>query len=69
VFSGIVLCKELITHPKESYCPWSVVVFDLKTLKMMRPWSALGGSATGKKYKNDKIKQTLYKPGQALMVP
>ena len=43
------LRDELITHPKESYWMWRVVVCDLGTLRMWRPWPALGRSASGKK--------------------
>ena len=48
VLSGSGLCNELITHPEES-CPlWCVVVCDLETSRMRRPWPALDRSATGK---------------------
>jgi hypothetical protein len=40
------LCDKLITHPEESYRLWCVVVCDLETWRMMRPWPALGRSAT-----------------------
>jgi len=49
VLSRRDLCDELITHPEESYRLWFVVVCDLETLRMRRPWPALGRSATGKK--------------------
>ena len=49
VLSGRGLCDELITRPEESYRVWCVVVCDLETSKMRRPWPALGRSATGKK--------------------
>jgi len=52
VLSGRGLCDELITRPEESYRLWCVVVFDLETSRMWRPWPALGRSATG----GDKIK-------------
>ena len=48
VFSGRGLCDELITRPEESYLMWCVVVCDLETSRMGRPWPALGCSATGK---------------------
>ena len=54
VLSGRGLCDELITRPEESYGMWCVVVCDLGTLKMRKPWSALGRSATGEK----KIKES-----------
>ena len=49
VLSGRVLCDELITHPEESYRLCCVVVCDLETSRMRRPWPALGRSATEKK--------------------
>jgi len=49
VLSGRGLCDELITRPEESYQLWSVVVCDLETSRMRRPWPALGRSATAKK--------------------
>jgi hypothetical protein len=48
VLSGRGLYDELIIRPEESYRLWCVVVCDLETLKM-RPWPALGRSATGRK--------------------
>jgi len=47
VLSGRGLCDEPITRPEESYRLWCVVVCDLETSRMRRPWSALGSSATG----------------------
>ena len=49
VLSGRGLCDELITRPEESYRMWCVVVCDLETSRMRRPWFALGRSATEKK--------------------
>jgi hypothetical protein len=43
------LCDELITRPEESYRLWCVVVCNLETSKMRRPWLALGRTATEKK--------------------
>ena len=43
------LCDELITCPEESYRLWCVIVCDLETSRMWRPWPALGRSATEKK--------------------
>ena len=43
------LCDELITRPEESYRLWCVVVCDLETSRMRRPWPALGRGATGGK--------------------
>jgi hypothetical protein len=47
VLSGRGFCDELITHPEESYRLWCVVVCDLETSRIRRPWPALGRSATG----------------------
>jgi len=47
--SGRGLCDELITRPEESYRLCCVVVCDLETSRMRRPWLALGRSATKKK--------------------
>jgi hypothetical protein len=49
VLSGRGLCDELISRPEESYRLWCVVVYDLETSRMRRPWPALGRSATAKK--------------------
>jgi len=43
VLSGRGLCDELITRP------WCIVVCDLETSRMRRPWPVLGRSAPGKK--------------------
>jgi len=48
VLSGRGLCGELITRPEESYRLWCVVCV-LETLRMRRPWPALGRCATRKK--------------------
>ena len=47
VLSGRGLCDPPITRPEESYWLWCVVVCDLETSRMRRPWPALGRSATG----------------------
>jgi len=49
VLSGRSLCDELVTRPEESYRLWCLVVCDLQTSRMWRPWPALGHSATKKK--------------------
>ena len=49
VLWGRGLWKEPITRPEESYRLWCVVVCDLETSRMWRPWPALGRSATAKK--------------------
>jgi len=36
------LCDELITRPEESYRLWCVVVCDLETSWMRRPWPTGG---------------------------
>ena len=46
MLSGRGLCDELITRPEGSYRLWCVVVCDLETSRMRRPWPALGDSAT-----------------------
>jgi hypothetical protein len=48
VLLGRGLCDELITRPGESYRLRCVVVCDLETSRMRRPWPALGRSATKK---------------------
>ena len=48
VLSGRGLFDELITRPEESYRLWCIVVCDLETSRMRRPWPALGRSATDK---------------------
>jgi len=48
VLSGRGLCDELITRPEESYRLWCVIVCNLKTSRMSRPWPALGRSARKK---------------------
>jgi len=48
VLSGRGLCDELITCPEEFYRLWCVIVCDLETSRMRRPWPALGRSAPKK---------------------
>ena len=48
VLSGRGICDELITRPEVSYRLGCVVVCDLETSRMRRPWPALGRSATAK---------------------
>jgi len=48
VLSGRGLCDELITHPEKSYQLWCVVVCDLETLWMRRPWPTEGCCAKNK---------------------
>ena len=47
MLSGRGLCDALITRPEESYRLWCVVVCDLETARMRRPWPALGRSGIG----------------------
>jgi hypothetical protein len=42
VMSGRFLCDELITRPEGSYWLWCVVVCDLETSRMRRPWPTGG---------------------------
>jgi hypothetical protein len=42
VLSGRGLCDGLITRPEESYRLWCVVVCDLETSCMRRPWPTGG---------------------------
>ena len=42
VLSGRGLCDELITRPEESYRLWCVVLCDLETSWMRRPWPTGG---------------------------
>ena len=58
-FSSRGLCYELITRPEESYRLWRVVVCDLESSWMWRPWS-LGGCRAQKKKKKKK-KRYIYK--------
>ena len=43
VLSDRGLCDELIALPEESYRLWRVVVCDLETSRMLRPWPTGGG--------------------------
>jgi len=52
VLSGRGLCVGLIIRPEESYRLWCVVVCDLETSRMRRPWPT-GGCCTNKKDKCD----------------
>jgi len=47
--AGRGLCDGLITRSEESYRLWCVVVCDLETSWMRRPWPTLGRSATRKR--------------------
>jgi len=54
VLSGRGLCDELITCPEESYWLWCVIVCDLETSRMGRPWPTFACSATGRKRRGEK---------------
>jgi hypothetical protein len=47
VSSSRGLYDVMITRPEESYRLWRVVVCDLETSVVSRPWPALGRSDTG----------------------
>jgi len=49
MLSGRGLCDEQIIRPEESYRPWCVVLCDLETSRMRRPWLAVGRNAKAKK--------------------
>ena len=53
--SGRGLCEELITRPEESYRLWCVVVCELGTSFMRRPWPT-GGLSRQKKQTNKQKK-------------
>ena len=57
VLSGRGLCDELITRPEESYRLRCVVVCDLETSRMRRPWltGGRGGGAATKTKENKSI--------------
>ena len=59
VLSGRGLCDGLITHPEESYRLWCVVVCDLETSWMRRPWPTGGGAYAPNKCKMDVKKITI----------
>ena len=61
VLSGRGLCDKLITHPEKYYRLWCVVVCDVATSLMSRPWPALGRSANKKKLNNLKTEFELLK--------
>ena len=57
VLSGRGLCDELITRPEESYRLWCVVVCDLETSLLRRPWPT-GGAVVPNKKKDAKTGET-----------
>jgi len=58
VLSGGGLCDELITRPEESYRLWCVVVCDLGTSWMRRPWPN-GGCCAKNKQTNKQMQQLI----------
>jgi hypothetical protein len=48
VLSGRGLCDELITRPEESHRLWCIVLCDLETSWMRRPWTTGGCFAKNK---------------------
>jgi len=56
VLSGRVLCNELITRPEESYRLWCVVVCNLETSIMRRPWPSGGGGSVAPEKKKINFK-------------
>jgi hypothetical protein len=63
VLSGRGLCEGPISHPEESYRLWRVIVCDLETSRMRRPWLALGCCH---KRKNRIIFNAYWYPAQTL---
>ena len=60
VLSGRGLCDELITRPGESHRLWYVVVCDLETSRMRRPWPTGGCHAkTNKQTKLIRYKKSI----------
>jgi len=53
VLLGRGLCDELIIRPEESYRMWCVVVCDLESSWMRRPWSTGGGAVAPPPKKNN----------------
>ena len=60
-------CDELTTRPEESYRLCGVVVCDLETPRMRRPWPALGRSTIKKYPLNDpEERRSHFLPGGSL---
>jgi len=55
VLSGRGLYGELITRPEKSYRLWCVVVCDLETSWMMRPWPTWGCCAKDKQTNSQQL--------------
>jgi hypothetical protein len=72
VLSGRGLCDELITLPEEPYRLWCVVVCDLETSWMRRPWPIGGCRAKNKQtiwYCTWPIGRRLYTFGSSAVLP
>jgi hypothetical protein len=61
VLSGRGLCDELITRPEESYRLCCIVVCNLETSRMRRPWPTLGRSDTANSYKKHDFRTKNYR--------
>jgi len=59
VLSGRGLCDELITRPEEYYLLWCVVVCDLETSWMRKPWPTGGCCAKTNKQTNKQTNITV----------
>jgi len=72
VLSGRGLCDELITRPEESYRLWCVVVCDLETSWMRRPWPTGGllrqKNSNKRPWNHDSTKYVCYKISEVLEV-
>ena len=67
VLSGRGLCDELITRPEESYRLWCVVVCDLKTSWMWRPWPTGGCRAKNKQTNKQTSTETQFSLQQSIL--
>ena len=56
------LCDELITHPEESYRLWCVVVCDLESSRMRRPWPTGAIAPNKKKSVYDYLQRSVVQP-------
>jgi hypothetical protein len=57
VLSGRNLCDELLTRLQESHRLWCVVVWDLETSRMGKPWPTGGADTpkTNRSYANSMV--------------
>jgi hypothetical protein len=56
----------MITRPEESYRLLCVVVCDIKTSRMRKPWPALGSSTIGNKKVEDSVPKNTEEHGMGL---